>query len=127
MATIGRAIIPMNRYKILELVTRCIFLYIGSLFFINEGDHLKSLLMTLFVAASVALFEVGRSLEGAMRWVYLALYGLFAYALVWLVVTYLLVNLTGIKGWTQLGISLCIGLIGGIVITFIAHKRGESS
>ena len=117
----------MNQYKVLELIICCIFLYIGSLLFITEGDHLKSLLMTLFVAASVALFEIGRSLEGVMRWVYLVLYGLFASAMMWLVATYLLVNLTGIKGWTQLGISLCIGLIGGVVTTFIAHKRGGSS
>lgn len=113
--------------KIIEYVACGLLLYIGSLLFITEGDHLKSLLMTLFVAASVALFEVGRSLEGAMRWVYLVLYGLFASALVWLVATYLLVNLTDIKGWAQLGISLCLGLIGGVVITFIAHKRGGSS
>lgn len=112
----------MNRHKILEYVTCCIFLYTGSLLFTTEGDHLKSLLMTLFVAASVALFEVGRSLKGAMRWVYLVLYGLFASAMVWLVATYLLVNLTDIKGWTQLGISLCLGLIGGVIMTSITVK-----
>lgn len=117
----------LSALKIIECVACSLLLYVGSLLFITDGDHLKSLLMTLFVAASVALFEIGRSLEGAMRWVYLVLYGLFASAMVWLVATYLLVNLTDIKGWAQLGISLCIGLIGGVVTTFIAHKRGGSS
>lgn len=109
-------------YKILEYAVCCIFLYVGSLLFITDGNYLESILMTLFVASGVALFEVGRSLKGAMRWVYLALYTLFAAALIWLIATYLLVNLTDIKGWAQLGISLCIGLIGGVVVTHIIQR-----
>lgn len=111
--------------KISEYLLGFAFVYIGGVLIINDGNHVKSLLMASFITAVVALFEVGRTLDNTLlRFVYLVVYSLFAAATIWLVATYLLIKLTDLDGgWIQLAISLSVASVGGAITGLTVDSR----